>query len=209
MKTTFITILLLATMNPARSQGIFNQNNTQRKYLMEQIAMLQTYLGYVKQGNKVIKDGTNLIGGIKEGEINLHRDYFGSLKKVNGRFSGNEKVKAIIAMQQAMAGSRKSTINKALACGLFGSKEMELLKKLYADLAAEAEKDLDELTLVTTDGQLEMTDDQRIREIDRLYLLMQQKYALQRVLNNNVHAFASGRRRSLKDIENFRGLYGQ
>lgn len=57
--------MLVATM-PVRAQGIFKQNATQRKYLMEQIALLQTYLGYAKQGNAILKNGTDLIGGSKK-----------------------------------------------------------------------------------------------------------------------------------------------
>jgi hypothetical protein len=208
MKALLIAALLLAGMIPVTAQGIFNQNNTQRKYLMEQIAMLQTYLGYVKQGNNIIKNGTNLIGSSKQGELDLHKGYFSSLRTVNGKFRGNEKVTAILAMHDAMSGSRKATISKAMQSGQFSSGEIAQLKTAYANLAAEAEKDIDELMLVITDGQLEMTDDERIREIDRLYLLMQKKYALQRAMNNNILAIASGRTRDLDDIKTIRGLYG-
>ncbi len=203
-----MTALLLAGLVPVRAQGIFNQNNTQRKYLMEQIAMLQTYLAYVKQGNNIIKNGTNLIGSSKQVELDLHKGYFSSLRTVNGKFRGNEKVKAILAMHDAMSVSRKSTINRAIQSGRFTSGEMKQLKTSYANLASEAEKDIDELMLVITDGQLEMTDDERIREIDRLYLLMQRKYALQRAMNNNILAIATGRTHGLNDIRTIRGLYG-
>ncbi len=208
MKKILIAIIMMTATGHVHAQGIFNQNNTQRKYLMEQIAMLQTYLGYVKQGNNIVRDGTKLIGGSKESELELHKGYFSSLKAVNAKFRDNEKVRAILAIQSAMEQNAKNTTAKAAQSGQFSGPEIAQLKKTYAALAAEAQKDTDELMMVITDGKLEMTDDERIRAIDRLHLLVQQKYALQRAMNNKVLSLASGRSRELKDIGTIRGLYG-
>ena len=114
--------MMAATVH-VHAQGIFNQNNTQRKYLMEQIAMLQTYLGYIKQGNNIVRDGTKLIGGSKEGELDLHKGYFSSLRAVNTKFRDNEKVRAILAMQSAMEQSGKNTASKAVQSGQFSVSE--------------------------------------------------------------------------------------
>ncbi len=54
----------------------FKQQETQKKYLIQQIAALQVYTGYVQKGYSVAKKGLATIGSIKEGDFNLHSNFF-------------------------------------------------------------------------------------------------------------------------------------
>ena len=59
--------------------GIFSQNATQQEYMIAQIGLLQTYLGYVKKGYDIAKKGLILIGDIKQGSFSVHNGVFTSL----------------------------------------------------------------------------------------------------------------------------------
>ena len=50
----------------------FQQTQTQKHYLVEQIAALQVYLGYVKKGYDIASKGIHTISDIKNGEFNLY-----------------------------------------------------------------------------------------------------------------------------------------
>lgn len=186
----------------------FSQKKTQKKYLLEQIAALKVYVGYVKAGNKIIKDGTGLISNIKNGDLTLHSDHFAGLKAVNAAVAGNSKVKAIIRMHEDLFASQRTTIRKATDSRQFSGAEFQVLKKRYKDITTEADKDMEELLLVVTNDKLEMTDDQRIKAIDRLYGRMQEKYMAQRILNSNVLALGHARLQGSKDAAIFRSLHG-
>ncbi|ULT42931.1 conjugal transfer protein TraI [Niabella defluvii] len=51
----------------------FQQKKTQKKYLLQQIAALQVYIGYAKKGYNIAKDGLNTIGGFTRGELTCTR----------------------------------------------------------------------------------------------------------------------------------------
>ena len=86
MKKIVAIALLLSFATSGSAQTFaewFNQKATQRKYLIQQIAALQVYIGYVSKGYSIAKNGLNTIRDIKRGDFNLHNSYLTSLVTVN------------------------------------------------------------------------------------------------------------------------------
>src|SRR5690349_20806460 len=86
MKWLWLRILLLVLSPSVKSQTFsewFRQNKTQKKYLLEQIAALEVYAGYLEKGYTIAKDGLNTIDKIRHGEFELHDKHFQSFKKVD------------------------------------------------------------------------------------------------------------------------------
>jgi hypothetical protein len=79
-----------------------NQQNTQTKYLLQQIAAFQGYLGSVQKGYSVAHQGLTTIGHLKDGERQLHTDFFGSWDRVNPTIRNSPEVAAILAWQLKM-----------------------------------------------------------------------------------------------------------
>src|SRR5437870_5513652 len=97
-----IIIFLFAIVNQCTAQTYdewVRQKETQRKYLIEQIVAFKTYLGYAVEGYSTAKLGLNTIKDIKNGDFNLHDNYFKSLSVVNPQIKKYSKVAAIISMQ--------------------------------------------------------------------------------------------------------------
>lgn len=208
-KKLFMSAIILCFVFNAGAQTWgewFNQKNTQRKYLLEQIAALKVYTTYLKKGYNVAKDGTKLIGDIKDGDFSLHKNYFGSLKSINPDVRKQDKVERILSMQTDMSRLRQQIVNHATESNWLSTDERQLIGKRCADLAAEASKDLDELSLLITEGEMEMTDDERIAGIARLYLGMQDKYALQKRMHKNILALTDSRQRQSRDMQTLRSL---
>ncbi|AOM80070.1 hypothetical protein [Pedobacter steynii] len=208
--TTLTTVMLLFA-SPAIAQTWgewFNQKSTQRKYLIQQIAALKVYTEFLRKGYTVVKDGTGLIRDIKNGDFNLHKDYFGGLKTVNPAIKQYDKVDDIIAMHALMLQERQATLATAADSKRFSNEEIRALLKLYAALSDEAGKDLDELLMVVENGTLELSDDERIKRIEQLYARMQGKLSFQRKLNNNIVAISSGRKRQSEDNEIMKAIMG-
>ena len=75
MKKIIAIALLLSFAESISAQTFdewFNQKATQRKYLIQQIAALEVYTGYVSDGYSIAKKGLNIIHDIKNGDFNLH-----------------------------------------------------------------------------------------------------------------------------------------
>src|SRR5690606_229293 len=77
----------------------FQQKSTQKKYLVQQIAALQLYSGYLSKGYSIAKNGLNTIKSIKDGDILQHDNYFNSLTTVNPQIKRYQKVADILALQ--------------------------------------------------------------------------------------------------------------
>ena len=153
------------------------QKKTQKKYLMQQIAALQVYIGYAKKGYDVANKGLTTIRNIKNGDLNLHRDFFGSLKRANPKIKKYAKVADIIAYQLRIVKETNKTLQGIRETGQFTSEELDYCKMVFDNLLVDCLKSIDELFLVITSGELEMKDDERIKRINALYADMQNKYA--------------------------------
>lgn len=171
MKKVFVIVLacLIASVS-ANAQ-------TQKKYMLQQIAALQVYIGYAKKGYNIASKGINTVRNIKNGDFNLHRDFFSSLKNVNPKISKYVKVADIIAYQIRIVKNTKQTLQIIRETKQFTTEELEYCKKVFDNLLDQCVKTIDELLLVTTPGKLEMKDDERLKKIDRIYSDMQDKYS--------------------------------
>lgn len=202
MKKILIGLITAALLLPAFVQA-------QQKAMVEQIAALQVYLGWLEKGNNILKNGTDVIGAIKKGDLNLHLSHFDSLKAVSPGIRKSDKVQAILHMHEVMSEARPLMLGKAAESRQLSSAELTELRERCSDLAEESAKDIDELTLVTTPGKVSMSDDERIRIIARLYTGMQQKYTVQKNLNQYVIMLAEQRQRATKDAEVLRTVIGK
>ncbi|MBL7760155.1 MAG: hypothetical protein JNK08_05605 [Sediminibacterium sp.] len=154
-----------------------NQQSTQKKYLIQQIAALQVYLGYAKKGYNIVTGGINTIHNIKNGDLNLHRDFFNRLKNVNPGIHRYAKVADIIAYQVKIIKQTKLVLTQIRETKQFTEAELNYCKQVFDTLLDECIKTVEELILVTTSGELEMKDDERLKRIDGLYADVQNKYS--------------------------------
>jgi DNA repair ATPase RecN len=187
--------------------GWFNQKQTQTKYLIKQIAALQVYLHYLEKGYAITEDGLHLIGDLKNGEFNLHKSYFSSLKTVNPNIMKYPKIAAMLSMQMGIINNHYSVTASAKESQQFSMEEVNYIKKVYENLEDEAEKDLDELQLVIKNGQMQMTDDERISEIDKIYNRVQDKYSFSKKFSDKIKMLIEQRKQIETEAQQLKRLY--
>src|SRR3954471_4245804 len=99
MKKTYIILLFVAVVVQSNAQTFsewFRQKKTQKKYLIEQIAALEVYAGYLEKGYSIMSEGLSQINSIKHGEFDLHESYFTSLKNINPHIKDYTNVNDIL-----------------------------------------------------------------------------------------------------------------
>ncbi len=138
VKTGIILLLLLtALITSAKAQflgGFFNQGATQKDYLLQQIAALQVYDGYLQKGYNIAKDGTCAISTIKNGDLNLHTGHIDSLKIVSTRVRNYSKVKGTIQQQQQIVTSHNTVYPQLTKSNQFRAKELTSLNTIYQSI---------------------------------------------------------------------------
>ena len=210
MKKLLILFLLgmFATTTQAQTFAeLTKQKKTQKKYLIQQIAALQMYIGYAQKGYSIAKEGLNTIGNFKRGEFNLHTGYFNSLKSVNPKIKQYAKVADIMAMQVTIIQGYSKTRRQVRKSGVFNGEELDYIMRVFGRLLDDCENTLNELIAVTTDGNLEMKDDERLERIDILYQDMTDKYTFSLSFNKETMVLAASRIKENNDVQTSRGLY--
>jgi hypothetical protein len=181
----------------------FSQKKTQIKYLTQQIAALEQYESYIKQGYQVSQSGLGNIGGYIKGEYGSHTAYYNSLKTVNPQVKSNSKADSIISYTKQIP-AQFDHLN-----GLSGldKDNKAYIAKVETKVLDECDKDLNELELVRTSGQAQMSDDERIRRLDEIYHRMKDKYAFTQSFCGQVRMLLLQRNRELQDIQTLGKYY--
>lgn len=204
----FLFGMLATTMQAQTFAEWFRQKKTQKEYLIQQIAALQMYIGYAQKGYSITQEGLNTIGNFKRGEFNLHADYFNSLKSVNPKIKQYAKVADIMAMQVTIIQGYSKTRRQVRKSGVFNGEELDYIMRVLGRLLDDCENTLNELIAVTSDGNPERKDDERLERIDILYQDMMDKYNFSRSFNNETMVLAASRIKENNDVQTSRALYG-
>ncbi|MGI8583232.1 MAG: hypothetical protein ACR2KX_13600 [Chitinophagaceae bacterium] len=186
----------------------FRQKKTQEKYLLEQIAALQTYIGYAEKGYSIVIGGLNTIKNIKHGDFNLHNNFFSSLSSVKPAIKKYSKVASIIAMQISIAKQVSGTIKSCKKSNMLMSSELKYLSVVFNNLLGECAKNLDELFALITNNESQMKDDERIQRIDKVYDDMKDKQVFVTSFSHSAKGLSIQRINDHNDIIISKKLHG-
>jgi hypothetical protein len=178
----------------------FRQKETQKKYLLQQIAALKVYSGYLSKGYSNAKNGLNTIKSIKNGDLLQHTNSFTSLVTVNPKIKQSKKVADIIAMQISITKQTSNAIKRFRNNHHFTTTEINYLQSVFNTLLSACAKNLDELLNLIINGNLQMKDDERIKAIDKIYVDMQDKQQFVRAFSNNAAGLSIQRSNEENDI---------
>lgn len=211
MKKLIILFLFGMFATGAKAQTFaewFQQKKTQKKYLLQQIAGLQVYAGYLQKGYSIAQKGLTAIGDFKNGEFNLHSDYFNSLKNVNPRVKNYARVADIISFQVQIVQTYHRAYRQIKESNAFNPDEITYVYRVFGRLLDDCTAAIDELITVTASGKLEMKDDERLKRIDALYNDMQDKYTFAKSFSNETIELAAVRIKEKNDVQTSRLING-
>ena len=176
MKRISLIITLLLCMQLLHAQTWsewFRQNSTQKKYLLQQIAALRVYSGYLGKGYLVARNGLSVIQQLRQGEVNLHDTHFKSLVALNPIVKKYVAIAGIISLQKDILIECKQAIDQFRNSHQFTVTEINYLKVVIDKLVAACVSELHTLSALMKIGHLQLTDDERLAAIDRVHASMQ------------------------------------
>ncbi|HEX8355812.1 MAG TPA: hypothetical protein VF610_00285 [Segetibacter sp.] len=184
------------------------QKKTQRKYLAQQIAALQVYFDYAKKGYGISDKGLRLIQSCKKGDFDLHQTYFNSLKVVNPKIKNWQKVVSIIIGHFQIVKQTKGALYSIQQNGQCTSAEIASCKNTIDNLLADCLTAVEDLLNLLSDTAFQMTDDERMKGIDRLYADMQDKKTFTASFLRDMELLSIGRMVEAVEIKRSRILNG-
>lgn len=206
----FFLVLAISTVKGQAQNTAewLRQKNTQKKYLLQQIAALQIHLESIKKGYRIARTGLHAVSDLKNGEFNLHSLYIQSLKKVNPTIRKYGRIAEISATQVKILKDYKALKDRIQADGMYSRAELDYIDRALGSILDNCEQVISDLIDVLSDGKLELKDDERLERIDKLYNAMQENADLSRSFSYEVMGISQNRASIHLNIQSSRSRAG-
>ncbi|RZJ76001.1 MAG: TerB family tellurite resistance protein [Flavobacterium sp.] len=203
---TLSVISLSSTLYKASAQSTEVQ---QLLLNVEKLSQLKNILSDMKRGYTIVANGYNAVKNISQGNFSIHEVFLDGLMLVNPEIRRYERVADIISYQQQLISEYKSAFNRFKNADTFSPEELSYLSGIYGRLFDQSITNLDELLTVITSSKLRMSDGERLRAIDRIFLDMQDKLIFLRSFNKEASILNLQRQKEKSDISATRRYYNQ
>lgn len=175
---------------------------------IEKLAQFRKILRNMKQGYEILNTGYTTIKDLSKGNFNLHKTFLDKLLDVSPAVKNYKKVALIIAYQKNIIAEYKTAFTRFKKNQLFSNNELDYMGRTYERLVAESLQNLDDLIMVLAAGKLRMSDEERLKSIDRIFDKMQEKLVFLRRFNNQTSVLALQRMKEKNDIDAMRAIHG-
>lgn len=199
------TVLILFGINlTSQSQS----NEVQQLLLnVEKLTQLKNILSDMKKGYQIVSNGYNSVKQITEGNFSLHDVFISKLMAVNPVIKNYKRVADIISYQKYMVKEYQQAFSRFNASQVFNKNELKYLVQVYKGLLNQSLQNIDELTTIITSSKLSMSDDERIKIIDRIYEDTSDKLQFLKSFNRKTNVLMLQRNREKDETQHLQNLY--
>lgn len=176
--------------------------------MLDQIAALQAYLQVAEKGYRIVEQGLQTIGEIKNGELNLHSAFYSSLQAVSPTVANMAEVAEIIDLEASMISQFSRKLSGYRGSAWLQPAEVSYINQLYTSIVNNGVELLAALTSLTTDGELSLTDGERMGRIQQLDMDTKRQYRLVQTFTNQTDLLTMQRQQEGNDISTLKGIYG-
>jgi hypothetical protein len=182
----------------------FAQKKTQKKYLLQQIAALQVFSGYLKKGYQIANNGLGSISGTLKTENGLHSTYYNRMKTASPLVKNNAMIQEIMAWQQDILARLKdiSQISSMTA------EEKSYLEQVRSAVLKDCDQQLNTLQIVVSDGKIEMSDAERIALVNKIHTAMMENYRFASGFAAQAKLYAIRRQQEQNQVLVTKQIYG-
>jgi DNA repair ATPase RecN len=167
---------------------------------IEKLSQFKKILSDMKKGYELLSGGYKTVKDMSEGNFNLHKTFLDALMQVSPIVKNYKRVGDIVNFQMLLVKESKNGLNRFVKSDSFSPQEIKYFEKVYGNLLSQSLKNLDELTMVITADKLRMSDDERLKAVDNIYLEMQDKLLFLRDFNKSSSVLVLQRAKEAKDV---------
>ena len=175
---------------------------------IEKLTQFKAILSDMKQGYQIYQQGYGMVSNLSKGNFDLHNIYLTGLMAVNPAVRNNPRVGQIVGQQNDLISEYQRYASLFRQSGTFKGNELKYFTNVYNQLVKQSSANIDELANVTTAGELRMSDDDRLRAIDRIYNSSTDQLQFLRYFNRKAIMLSLQRSKDKKDTQQLKQLYG-
>ncbi len=210
MKKQIFWIVLIAgfvSVDQVNAQSIA-QDIEQLTLDYEKLAQMKSILKEMYKGYEVVSTGYSNVKNVTQGNFNLHEAFLNGLLAVSPAVRNYKRITDIINNQAEIMKEYKEAYAIFKKDPNFNFDELNYISGVYNNLINESVKNLDALTMVITAGKLRMSDDERLKAIDKIADDTGEKLSFLRSFNNDTQIQALQRAKERNDLQTVQQLYG-
>ncbi len=191
-------------------QLVYSQSQEAQQLLLnwEKLTQFKKLLQDMYDGWKIINKGYTTIKDISSGNFNLHKNFLDALMEVSPVVKKYKRIADIINYQLLIVKQYKKAFQQFKDDGTFTPQEINYIAKVYSNLFNESIKNLDELFMVITSGQLRMSDDERMQAIDKIYDRIEDQFSFLQDFNSSTAYLSLQRKSEQTEIDMSRKILG-
>ncbi|QEC65624.1 TerB family tellurite resistance protein [Mucilaginibacter ginsenosidivorans] len=174
----------------------------------QKLASLKSILGQMYTGYDILSKGYRAVKDVSQGNFSLHEAFLNGLFIVNPTVRKYPRVEDIINDQAMLVSEYKTTWSAYQSSGKFSPDELSYMIGVYNNLVDATFKNLNDLAMVLGDGQLRMSDAERLGVIDRIYLDSKNELSYLRKFNDQAGRTLAQRKQAQADKQIINSLYG-
>lgn len=180
MKKLLILLYLLSAASPVTAQNYqewFQQKQTKKKYLAEQIIALQPYGTVLKKGYELSQQGLSLIHTITSGDFIQHEDHFKSFTNVSPELKNHSVTQQLIALAENIQQVSTQSQKQLRSQNQLNVSEESVVSHVFLNIQKETAQLLSELQTLLQNDSLGLSDSELINRLEQLHLHMQSIYS--------------------------------
>jgi hypothetical protein len=175
---------------------------------VEKLTQLKQILSQMYQEYTMLQQDYERIKGLSQGTFSLHKTFLDGLLVVSPAVRYYGKVGGVISKEASLLREYQAALGYFQNSKLFTPAELDGFSMNYGTFLQRGQRDIDELTMVTTDGELRMSDAERLAAVDRIDADITRQLNQSHSFNNSVAIAAAQRASARSEIGTLRGLYG-
>jgi len=176
---------------------------------IQKLSQLEAILSEMKTGYKILTAGYNTVKDLTKGNFSLHKAILDGLLEVSPTVKKYKKIVDIVLMQRQLVGQYKDAFANFKSSDVFGGDELSYIQNVYSGLLDRSLKNLDELLMVVTAGELRMNDAERLSTIDRIYGDMKDKLDFLKSFNHRTTLLGMQRQKLKNNYDFLDELYSK
>jgi hypothetical protein len=206
-KLLFLPLLFLLITLPSQRACCQAAQLEQLALDIEKLAQFKSILSDMKKGYQILTTGYNTVRGLAQGSFNLHQAFLNSLLTVSPAVKNYVRIADIISTQATIISEYKQALAQFNSSGAVSPSELNYIADVYGNIFDQSMDNLDVLVSILTDGQLRMSDAERVSSIDAIDADMHNQLSFQRSFLGRTTVLLAQRQLATQESQHLRSLF--